>query len=301
MRLASRITEMSIRYEATPTSSHDDGFMRHRKTLQCRPQLLLFCWRSCLGQHEPHCGKRCSEKLDVYVMCHHAKRHFCSGQLLCSHCLWQRGSSNAVSFDDNTSHSLHVHVHTEGTGDGTTVRVGFLQRSRLLRGKTYDSLLCDFYNSSAVQGYRDVLQNCRLCAILQYACEGLEVNPSSSSQEVCELDCFLHDLVNAKKKPPWTMCTLLLSLLRYEAANFLGLEFRPLDGPCHKLLIKELGQLQLDSGSLPAGWFPLPDAVGMLLGCHPSASRSLPSTSLEQLWDLGRLLYNYNAVTVKGD
>ena len=28
----------------------------------------------------------------------------------------------------------------------------------------------------------------------------LEVNPSSSSQEVCELHCFLHDLVNAKKK-----------------------------------------------------------------------------------------------------
>ena len=57
----------------------------------------------------------------------------------------------------------------------------------------------------------------------------------------------------------------------------------------------------LGYGQPPAGWFPLPDAVGLLLGCHPSASRSLPSTSLEQLWDLGRLLYNYNAVTVEGD
>ena len=42
-----------------------------------------------------------------------------------------------------------------------------------------------------------------------------------------------------------------------------------------KILIRELGQLRLDPGSLPAGWFPLPDAVGMLLGCHPFASRSL--------------------------
>ena len=31
------------------------------------------------------------------------------------------------------------------------------------------------------------------------------------------------------------------------------------------------GQPRLDSGSLPAGWFPLPDAVRGLLGCHPSA------------------------------
>ena len=30
------------------------------------------------------------------------------------------------------------------------------------------------------------------------------------------------------------------------------------------------GNLRLDSGSLPAGWFPLPDAVRGLLGCHPS-------------------------------
>ena len=30
------------------------------------------------------------------------------------------------------------------------------------------------------------------------------------------------------------------------------------------------GQPRLDSGSLPAGWFPLPDAVRELLGCHPS-------------------------------
>ena len=30
------------------------------------------------------------------------------------------------------------------------------------------------------------------------------------------------------------------------------------------------GQLRLDSGSLSAGWFPLPDAVRGLLGCHPS-------------------------------
>ena len=29
-------------------------------------------------------------------------------------------------------------------------------------------------------------------------------------------------------------------------------------------------QPRLDSGSLSAGWFPLPDAVGGLLGCHPS-------------------------------
>ena len=31
------------------------------------------------------------------------------------------------------------------------------------------------------------------------------------------------------------------------------------------------GQPRLDSGSLSAGWFPLPDAVRGLLGCHPSA------------------------------
>ena len=31
------------------------------------------------------------------------------------------------------------------------------------------------------------------------------------------------------------------------------------------------GQARLDSGSLPAGWFPLPDAVGGHLGCQPSA------------------------------
>ena len=31
------------------------------------------------------------------------------------------------------------------------------------------------------------------------------------------------------------------------------------------------GQPRLDSGCLPAGWFHLPDAVGGLLGCHPSA------------------------------
>ena len=30
-------------------------------------------------------------------------------------------------------------------------------------------------------------------------------------------------------------------------------------------------------------------------------SRSLPSTSLEQLWGLGRLLYDYVAVAVEGD
>ena len=30
------------------------------------------------------------------------------------------------------------------------------------------------------------------------------------------------------------------------------------------------GQPRLDSGSLSAGWFPLPDAVRGLLGCHPS-------------------------------
>ena len=41
-----------------------------------------------------------------------------------------------VSFDGNTSHSLHVQVHTEGTGDGTSLRVGFLQRSLLLWQET---------------------------------------------------------------------------------------------------------------------------------------------------------------------
>ena len=139
----------------------------------------------------------------------------------------------------------------------------------------------------------------------------LEVNPSSSSQEVCELHYLLHDFVRTRRKElPWAMCTPSLSLMlqnprgkaKIRSRTFLGLRIsESVDGPRHKLLIKEPGQLRLDSGSLPAGWFPLPDAVGMLLGCHPSASRSLPSTSLEQLWDLGRLLYDYNAVTVEGD
>ena len=37
------------------------------------------------------------------------------------------------------------------------------------------------------------------------------------------------------------------------------------------LLLQSLrpGQPRLDSGRLPAGWFPLPDAVKGLLGCHP--------------------------------
>ena len=30
------------------------------------------------------------------------------------------------------------------------------------------------------------------------------------------------------------------------------------------------GQPRLNSGSLSVGWFPLPDAVRGLLGCHPS-------------------------------
>ena len=94
------------------------------------------------------------------------------------------------------------------------------------------------------------------------------------------------------------MCTLSLSLLlqnprgdaKIRSRNFLGLKIsESVDGRRHRLLIREPGQLRLDSGSLPAGWFPLPDAVGMLLGCYPSASRSLPSTSLEQLLGLGRL------------
>ena len=35
---------------------------------------------------------------------------------------------------------------------------------------------------------------------------------------------------------------------------------------------REPGQPRLDSGSPPAGWFPLLDAVWKLLGCHQSAS-----------------------------
>ena len=44
-------------------------------------------------------------------------------------------------------------------------------------------------------------------------------------------------------------------------------------------------QPRLDSGSLPAGWFPLPDAAARgLLGCHPFVPCSLSSMSLEELW-----------------
>ena len=44
------------------------------------------------------------------------------------------------------------------------------------------------------------------------------------------------------------------------------------------------GQPRLDSGSLPAGWFPLPDAVRGLLGCHPSAPEYSSSLTPEQHW-----------------
>ena len=38
----------------------------------------------------------------------------------------------------------------------------------------------------------------------------------------------------------------------------------------HFMLSLDPGNLRLNSGSLSAGWFPLPDAVRGLLGCHPS-------------------------------
>ena len=145
----------------------------------------------------------------------------------------------------------------------------------------------------------------RLWAVLQYACEISWMRLGSkpivvNAKRFVGFTVFLTTLCESEKRRlPWATCTLSLSLLlqtprseaKIRSRNFLGLRIsESVDGPRHKLLIREPGQLRLDSGSLPAGWFPLPDAVGMLLGCHPSASRSLPSTSLEQLWDLGRLL-----------
>ena len=61
------------------------------------------------------------------------------------------------------------------------------------------------------------------------------------------------------------------------------------------------GQPRLDSGSLPAGWFPLPDAVRRLLGCHPSA---LPlSVFVDLRAALGHVgcCASAHAVTVVGD
>ena len=51
---------------------------------------------------------------------------------------------------------------------------------------------------------------------------------------------------------------------RYEAAISWSDNFRKAS-----MGRREPGQLRLDSGSLPAGWFPLPEVVGMLLGLPP--------------------------------
>ena len=75
---------------------------------------------------------------------------------------------------------------------------------------------------------------------------------------------FLATLCESEERRlPWAMCMLSLSLLeaKIRNRNILGLKIS-VDGPNHKLLIKVPGQLRLDSGSLPAGWFPLPDVVG---------------------------------------
>ena len=61
------------------------------------------------------------------------------------------------------------------------------------------------------------------------------------------------------------------------------------------------GQPRLDSGSLSAGWFPLPDAVRRLLGCHPCA---LPlSVFVDLRAALGHVgcCASAHAVTVVGD
>ena len=57
------------------------------------------------------------------------------------------------------------------------------------------------------------------------------------------------------------------------------------------LMSRGPGQPWLDSGTHPAGWFPLPDAVVGAFWLPPICpSRSPSSMSLEQLWGLGRLL-----------
>ena len=50
------------------------------------------------------------------------------------------------------------------------------------------------------------------------------------------------------------------------------------------LLSLRPGQPRLDSGSLSAGWFPLPDAVRGLLGCHPSVPPLSIFVDLRAAW-----------------
>ena len=65
---------------------------------------------------------------------------------------------------------------------------------------------------------------------------------------------------------PWLDWTL--TQLDSERAGFT--DVLPIVAP--SLDVPGPGQPRLDSGSPPAGWFPLPDADVGLLACHPSAS-----------------------------
>ena len=108
MRLASRITEMTLLQALTTIA-----LSGQRTRLQCGAQFLLLLAGG--GVDSMNLLPEQDERFQVLFICDSAQQKAtlckmcmswlspcettsCSGQLLCYHCLWQHGSSDAVTF-----------------------------------------------------------------------------------------------------------------------------------------------------------------------------------------------------------